>query len=124
MIENILIGVIVFVATGVLGMTGNSLYKRYLRDKAFPTRIDAVESSMIDLIQVSNVLLTVNIAQTESIGTILTASKATLEALQGKCNGNVTDALELINSHTEKHEAARSELAEYIRDRAKIKVAK
>jgi hypothetical protein len=121
--EQILIGIIVFLATGTLGLVGNAVYKRYLRDKAFPTRIDAVETSMVDLVQVSNVLLTVNIAQTESIGTILTASKATLEALQeGKCNGNVSDALIEIHEASKKHAEAQSKLSGYIQERVKIKV--
>jgi hypothetical protein len=120
--QEILVGIAVFLLTGGLGFVINSLYKRYLRDRAFPTRIDAVENSVGELVQVSNVLLSVNIAQTESIGTLLKASKATLEALQGNCNGNVSTALEIITSHSEKHENAQSKLSEYIQDRAKISV--
>lgn len=122
MTHEILVGIIIFLATGALGFIVNVIYKRYLRDKAFPTRIDAVESSMGDLVQVSNVLLEINIAQTESIGTMLTASKATLEALKGNCNGNVTDALIEITEHIKKHESAKTKLSKYIQDRAKIKV--
>lgn len=124
MTQDILIGIIVFLATGALGFIINIIYKRYLRDKAFPNRIDAVESGMSDLVQVSNVLLNVNIAQTESIGTILTASKATLEALQGNCNGNVNAALSDIKDHIEKHNQAQAQLSGYIQDRVKITVKK
>jgi hypothetical protein len=122
MTEEILVGIIVFFATSLLGLFGNVIYKRYIRDKAFPTRIDALESAMADLADCVNVLVVMNVSQTESIGTLLTASKANLEAWKGNNNGNVTAALQDVDSNITKHHESQSKLSEYIQDRAKITV--
>ena len=124
MTNEILVGIIVFVATAVLSFISSALWKKYLRDKAFPTRIDALESAMADLADCVNVLVVMNVSQTDSIGTLLTASKANLEAWKGNNNGNVTAALQDVDANITKHHESQSKLSEYIQDRAKITVRK